>query len=64
MIIFVSAEKMAKKLGIPRSRLFTGAIEELQENHSEEECKKSGSVPIYRVIKTNGIQPVLVVYVS
>ena len=40
MIIFVSAEKMAKKLGIPRSRLFTGAIEELQENHSEEECKK------------------------
>jgi hypothetical protein len=40
MIIFVSAEKMTKKLGIPRSRLFTRAIEEFLENHSKEECKK------------------------
>jgi metal-responsive CopG/Arc/MetJ family transcriptional regulator len=38
--IFVSAEKMAKKLGIPRSRLFTRAMEEFLENHSKEECKK------------------------
>ena len=34
--LFVSAEKMAKKLGIPRSRLFTRAIEEFLENHSKE----------------------------
>ena len=38
--IFVSAEKMAKKLGIPRSRLFTRAIEEFLENHSKEEITK------------------------
>ena len=38
--IFVSAEKMAKKLGIPRSRLFTRAIEEFLEKHSKEEITK------------------------
>ncbi|NBU98351.1 MAG: ribbon-helix-helix domain-containing protein [Spirochaetia bacterium] len=38
--IFVSAEKMAKKLGIPRSRLFTRAIEEFLENHSKEKITK------------------------
>lgn len=31
---------------------------------SEEECIKSGSSTIYRVITKHGIQPVLVVYVS
>ena len=38
--LFVSAEKMAKKLGIPRSRLFTRAIEEFLENHSKEKITK------------------------
>jgi metal-responsive CopG/Arc/MetJ family transcriptional regulator len=34
--IFLSAEKTAKKLGIPRSQLFTKAIEEFLQNHSKE----------------------------
>ncbi len=38
--IFVSAEKMAKKLGIPRSRLFTRAIEDFLEKHSKKEVTK------------------------
>ncbi len=34
--IFLSAEKTAKKLGISRSQLFTKAIEEYIQNHSQE----------------------------
>jgi metal-responsive CopG/Arc/MetJ family transcriptional regulator len=38
--IFLSAEKTAKKLGIPRSQLFTKAIEEFLQNHSKENTTK------------------------
>jgi hypothetical protein len=41
----------------------TSIISVLRHN-SEEECKTSGIVPIYRVIKKAGIQPVFVVYAS
>lgn len=34
--LFISAEKTAKKLGIPRSQLFARAIEEFLQNHSNE----------------------------
>ncbi|EMY70550.1 hypothetical protein [Leptospira vanthielii] len=34
--LFVSAEKTAKKLGIPRSQLFAIALEEFIQNHSKE----------------------------
>lgn len=34
--LFVSAEKTAKKLGIPRSQLFAKALEEFIQNHSKE----------------------------
>ncbi|MDF3822654.1 ChpI protein, partial [Leptospira sp. 96542] len=34
--LFVSAENTAKKLGIPRSRLFAIAIEEFIQNHAKE----------------------------
>ena len=51
--IFVSAEKMAKKLGIPRSRLFTRAIEEFLENHSKEKItKKLNKVYTPKSVKT------------
>jgi len=34
--LFVSAEKTAKKLGIPRSQLFAKALEEFIQTHSKE----------------------------
>lgn len=34
--LFISAEKTAKKLGIPRSQLFAKALEEFIQNHSKE----------------------------
>jgi metal-responsive CopG/Arc/MetJ family transcriptional regulator len=34
--IFISADRTAKKLGIPRSQLFTRAIEDFIQNHSKE----------------------------
>ncbi len=37
--LFVSADKLAKNLNIPRSRLFTIALEELLEKYSEQRIK-------------------------
>ncbi|TGM35750.1 ChpI protein [Leptospira biflexa] len=39
--LFVSAEKTAKKLGIPRSQLFALALEEFIQNHSNESITDS-----------------------
>lgn len=38
--LFLSAEKTAKKLGIPRSQLFAKALEEFIQNHSKEDITK------------------------
>ena len=33
-------------------------------HNSEQECIKSGSVSVYRVLTKTGVEPVLVIYVS